>query len=101
MKEIFSSVIKKKVIVLINNIGLGVSEIIINLPLSFDTFDTIELEGNSIILHKFIDELDYPINFDDLDDEDKWKLDLTDCSCIEINYDESIAETKTDMKIFG
>ncbi len=74
MKEIFSSVIKKKVIVLINNIGLGVSEIIINLPLSFDTFDTIELEGNSIILHKFIDELDYPINFDDLDDEDKLEV---------------------------
>ena len=58
MKEIFSSVIRRKVIKLINDIGLGVSEIIIDLPLSFDTFDTIELENNTIILHKFVDELD-------------------------------------------
>ena len=71
MKEIFSSVIRKKVIKLINDIGLGVSEIIIDLPLSFETFDTIELNNNSITLHKFMDDLDYTTDFDYLDDEDK------------------------------
>ncbi len=74
MKEIFSSVIRKKVIRLINDIGLGVSEIIIDLPLSFETFNTIELSNNIITLHKFIDELDYTTDFDDLDDEDKLEV---------------------------
>lgn len=74
MKEIFSSVIRKKVIRLINDIGLGVSEIIIDLPLSFDTFNTIELSNNLIILHKFNDELDYTTDFDDLYDEDKLEV---------------------------
>jgi hypothetical protein len=74
MKEIFSSVIRKKVIKLINDIGLGVSEIIIDLPLSFETFDTIELDNNSITLHKFMDELDYTTDFDYLDDEDKLEV---------------------------
>jgi len=74
MKEIFSSVIRKKVIRLINDIGLGVNEIVIDLPLSFDTFNTIELDNNSIILHKFIDELDYTNDFDDFDDEDKLEV---------------------------
>ena len=74
MKEIFSSVIRRKVIKLINDIGLGVSEIIIDLPLSFETFDTIELDNNSITLHKFMDELDYTTDFDYLDDEDKLEV---------------------------
>jgi len=74
MKEIFSSVIRKKVIRLINDIGLGVTEIIIDLPLSFDNFNTIELDNNSITLHKFIDDLDYTTDFDDLDDEDKLEV---------------------------
>jgi hypothetical protein len=74
MKEIFSSVIRKKVIRLINDIGLGVNEIVIDLPLSFETFNTIELNNNIITLHKFIDELDYTTDFDDLDDEDKLEV---------------------------
>jgi hypothetical protein len=74
MKEIFSSVIRRKVIKLINDIGLGVSEIIIDLPLSFETFDTIELNNNSITLHKFMDDLDYTTDFDYLDDEDKLEV---------------------------
>jgi hypothetical protein len=74
MKEIFSSVIRRKVIKLINDIGLGVSEIIIDLPLSFETFNTIELNNNSITLHKFMDDLDYTTDFDYLDDEDKLEV---------------------------
>jgi hypothetical protein len=44
MKEIFSSVIRKKVIRLINDIGLGVSEIIIDLPLIFSIVTLLIIE---------------------------------------------------------
>jgi hypothetical protein len=75
MKEIFNSVIRKKVTKLISDIGLGISEIVIDLPLSFDTFNTIELSNNNnIILHRFLDNLDYTFPFDQLDDEDKLEV---------------------------
>jgi hypothetical protein len=74
MREIFGSVIRKKVTKLISDIGLDVSEIVIDLPLSFDTFDTIELNNNIIILHRFLDNLDYTFPFDQLDDEDKLEV---------------------------
>ena len=74
MKEIFSSVIRKKVTNLIIDIGLDISEIVIDLPLSFDTFDTIELNNNIIILHRFEGNLDYSLLFDELDDNDKLEV---------------------------
>jgi hypothetical protein len=74
MKEIFGSVIRKKVTKLISDIGLDISEIVIDLPLSFETFDTIELNNNIIILHRFLDNLDYSYLFDELDDEDKLEV---------------------------
>lgn len=74
MKEIFSSVIRRKVTKLISDIGLDVSEIVIDLPLSFETFDTIELTNNNIILHRFLDNLDYTFPFEQLDDEDKLEV---------------------------
>jgi len=74
MKEIFGSVVRKKVTKLISDIGLDISEIVIDLPLSFETFDTIELNNNIIILHRFLDNLDYSYLFDELDDEDKLEV---------------------------
>ena len=74
MKEIFSSVIRKKVTKLISDIGLDISEIVIDLPLSFETFDTIELSNKNIILHRFLDNLDYTFPFEQLDDEDKLEV---------------------------
>ena len=74
MKEIFSSVIRKKVTKLISDIGLDISEIVIDLPLSFEKFDTIELNNNNIILHRFLDNLDYTFSFEQLDDEDKLEV---------------------------
>jgi hypothetical protein len=74
MKEIFNGVIRKKVTKLISDIGLDISEIVIDLPLSFETFDTIELRNNIIILHRFETNLDYGYLFDDLDDEDKLEV---------------------------
>lgn len=74
MKEIFGSVVRKKVTKLISDIGLDISEIVIDLPLSFETFDTIELNNNNIILHRFLDNLDYTFSFEQLDDEDKLEV---------------------------
>jgi hypothetical protein len=74
MKEIFSNVIRRKVTKLISDIGSDISEIVIDLPLSFETFDTIELKNNNIILHRFLDNLDYPFPFEQLDDEDKLEV---------------------------
>ena len=74
MREIFSSVIRKKVTKLISDIGLDISEIVIDLPLSFEKFDTIELNNNNIILHRFLDNLDYTFSFEQLDDEDKLEV---------------------------
>jgi len=74
MKEIFSSVIRKKVTKLISDIGLDISEIVIKLPLSIETFDTIELINNTIILHRFEANLDYIFLFDHLEDEDKLEV---------------------------
>ena len=74
MKEIFGSVIRKKVTKLFSDIGLDISEIVIDLPLSFETFDTIELNNNNIILHIFLDNLDYTFSFEQLDDEDKLEV---------------------------
>lgn len=74
MKEIFSSVIRKKVTKLISDIGLDISEIVIKLPLSIETFDTIELINNTILLHRFEANLDYIFPFDHLEDEDKLEV---------------------------
>ena len=74
MKEIFSSVIRKKVTKLISDLGLDISEIVIKLPLSIETFDTIELINNTIILHRFEANLDYIFLFDHLEDEDKLEV---------------------------
>ena len=74
MKEIFSGVIRKKVTKLISDIGLDISEIVIKLPLSIETFDTIELINNTIILHRFEANLDYIFLFDHLEDEDKLEV---------------------------
>ena len=42
MKEIFNSVIRKKVRILIKALGMNFNELVINLPLSVDEFDSIE-----------------------------------------------------------
>jgi hypothetical protein len=48
---------------------MGYSEIVIDIIIDNDiTFNSIELEeeGDQLILHKFLDEFDYEINWDDL-----------------------------------
>ena len=71
MKEIFNSVIRKKVKILIKTLGDGTPELVINLPLSMAEFDSIEWnqDNKRIYLNIFDEDLEYAQNFDDLPDE--------------------------------
>jgi hypothetical protein len=76
MKEIFNSVIRKKVKILIKTLGDGTSELVINLPLSMAEFDSIEWnqDNKRIYLNIFDEDLEYTQNFDDLPDDDKIEI---------------------------
>lgn len=76
MKEIFNSVIRKKVRILIKTLGADVPELIINLPLSIAEFDSIEWNPDSkrIYLNIFDEDLEYSQDFDDLPDTDKIEI---------------------------
>lgn len=77
MKAILGGVIKKKVINHINHLGTGVLEIVIELPVSFITFNSIEyLQNiNKVMLHHWTDDdLEMTYDFDDLEDEDKLEI---------------------------
>ena len=76
MHKILSNVIKKKITKSIHYHGKGVSELVIDISLSFGVCNSIELdsEGN-VLLHMF-DENDFDIvcDVDDLTEEDKWLI---------------------------
>lgn len=76
MKEIFNSVIRKKVKILIKTLGDGTPELVINLPLSMAEFDSIEWDKDTkkIYLHIFSENLEYTHDFDDLSDDDKIEI---------------------------
>ena len=76
MKEIFNSVIRKKVKILIKTLGDGTPELVINLPLSMAEFDSIEWnqDNKRIYLNIFDEDLEYAQNFDDLPDDDKIEI---------------------------
>jgi hypothetical protein len=76
MKEIFNSVIRKKVRILIKTLGADVPELIINLQLSIAEFDSIEWNPDSkrIYLNIFDEDLEYSQDFDDLSDDDKVEI---------------------------
>ncbi len=76
MKELFNSVIRKKVKILIKTLGDGSPELVINLPLSVAEFDSIEWNQDSkrIYLNIFDENLEFTQNFDDLPDDDKIEI---------------------------
>jgi hypothetical protein len=69
---------KKKVIKIIQILGIGLTELIIDIDLSIGTFNSIEWSKseNKIWLHMFHDEEDIQISvdFDDLDKDDKYEV---------------------------
>lgn len=59
---------KKKLVSLIKYLGITFDEVVVDIVLDEVIFDSIEWrrKGNQIILHKFIDDLDYEFNYDEL-----------------------------------
>lgn len=77
MKKILFSVMKNKIINLIKILGIGVNELVITLPLSIGTFDTIEFDPdtNSVFLHLFEkDDYDMVVDFEDLSEDDQLQV---------------------------
>lgn len=71
MTIIFDSIIRKKVINVIYTLGKGVDELIVDISISSENFNTIEVYNSNILLHRFDDCLEYTISFEDLDINDK------------------------------
>jgi len=69
---------KKKVIKIIQILGIGLTELIIDIDLSIGTFNSIEWSKseNKIWLHIFHEDEDIQISvdFDDLDKDDKYEV---------------------------
>lgn len=76
MKVILGKVVKKKVIKLIKDIGKDIFELVIELPVSFVVFDSIEYieSTQKLILHYWEEDFDMSYDFDDLDNDDKIKI---------------------------
>lgn len=77
MKKILFNVMKNKVINLIRILGFGINELLITIPLSVATFDSIEWDDvdDSVYLHIFEkDDYDLVVSFDDLSEEDQLKV---------------------------
>ncbi len=77
MKKILFNVMKNKVINLIRILGFGINELVIAIPLSIATFDSIEWDDvdDSVYLHIFEkDNYDMVVSFDDLSEEDQLKV---------------------------
>lgn len=77
MKKILIQVMKKKIIELIKILGVGMTELVVDIDLSLGTFNTIEFnkKKNKVYLHIFLeDDIDISVDFDDLDDDDQMKI---------------------------
>jgi len=77
MDALFNTVLKKKIInIMMKYLDDDISELIIDLPLSIGFYHTIEWDdaNNDVILHMFDFDFDYPIYFEDLDEEDKLRV---------------------------
>ena len=77
MKKILSSVMKNKVINLIKILGFGINELLITIPLSIATFNSIEWDhvDDNVYLHIFEDDnYDLVVNFDELSEEDQLEV---------------------------
>jgi hypothetical protein len=59
---------KKKLVSVVKYLGITFDEVMVDIILDEVVFDSIEWrrKSNQIILHKFIDELDYEFNYDEL-----------------------------------
>lgn len=59
---------KKKLVPLIKYLGITIDEVVVDIILDDVIFNSIEWrrKGNQVILHKFIEDMDYEFNYDEL-----------------------------------
>jgi hypothetical protein len=74
MNQIFHTLLKRRVIFLINDLSANVSELIIDIDLSIGTINSIEIDKDEIFLHIFKEDFDFGFYFDDLSEIDKLKV---------------------------
>jgi hypothetical protein len=76
MNQILHNVLKKKSISQINQLGKGISELIVDIHLSFGIVNTVEYikNENKLIIHFFKNDFDLSFDYDDLDELDKIKI---------------------------
>jgi len=80
MKKFLDKVMKRKVATIIKILGIGLTELIIDLELDTYTFNSIEWvqSENKIYLHIFEeDDLDITYDFDDLSDDEQLSIYVT------------------------
>lgn len=77
MDVILNKVLKNKIIKLIKSYTTdGISELVVDFPLSESTFHSIELVelDNDILLHSFDTDFDYSLIFEDFCEDDKLRI---------------------------
>lgn len=59
---------KKKLVSLIKYLGITIDEVVVDIIVDEVIFNSIEWrkKSNQVILHKFVDDLDYEFNYDEL-----------------------------------
>ena len=59
---------KKNLVSLIKYLGITIDEVVVDIILDDVIFNSIEWrrKGNQVILHKFIEDMDYEFNYDEL-----------------------------------
>jgi hypothetical protein len=62
---------KGKLISILKILGIGFTEVVIDIDLSDITINTIEIKSDNIILHAFKNNIDVEIPFDDIDIQDQ------------------------------
>ena len=77
MRKLYDNFLKRQLVDEIQRLGQGICEIMVDIPLSFSTINSIEFNNREglITIHVF-EFPDYEINydFDDLEVEDKIKI---------------------------
>ncbi len=63
-----SGMSKNKLVSLVKYLGITFDEVVVDIILEDVIFNSIEWrkKGNQVILHKFIEDLDYEFNYDEL-----------------------------------
>ena len=65
---------REQLISIIKILGVNYNEIIVDIDLDTYVINTIEIVNNIIVLHIFLDEMDIELNYDDINEADKYVI---------------------------